>query len=127
MLSIWERSHAFLYLIMSVAEVCGISETYLQMVLDLRLLRGELQCVHLCDKDTFFCVAGFESLDRVPSMFVLMGSFQSFSCNAATTDYAGVKANFTALAQLINDFTRIAVSILTTYLWAQHALMIMQR
>lgn len=112
---------------MAVAEVCGISETYLQMVLDLRLLRGELQCVHLCDKDTFFCVAGFESLDRVPSMFVLMGSFQSFSCNAATTDYAGVKANFTALAQLINDFTRIAVSILTTYLWAQHALMIMQR
>ena len=42
-------------------------------------------------------------------MFVLMGSFQSFSCNAATTDYAAVKANFTALAQLISDFARIAV------------------
>ena len=42
-------------------------------------------------------------------MFVLMGSFQSFSCNAATTDYAAVKANFTALAQLISEFTRIAV------------------
>jgi len=80
-------------------------------------------------QDTFYCVAGFESLDRVPSMFVLMGSFQSFSCNAATTDYAGVKANFTALAQLINDFTRISVSIPTTHLWAQHlrVLMIMQQ
>ena len=43
-------------------------------------------------------------------MFVLMGSFQSFSCSAATTDYAGVKANFTALAQLIAGFTRITVS-----------------
>ncbi len=42
-------------------------------------------------------------------MFVLMGSFQSFSCNAATTDYAAVKANFTALAQLISEFTRITV------------------
>ncbi len=52
-------------------------------------IRGKLQCVHLCDKDTIFCVPGFESLERVPSMFVLMGSFQSFSCNAATTDYAG--------------------------------------
>ena len=54
-------------------------------------------------------VAGFEGLERVPSMFVLMGSFQSFSCNAATTDYAAVKANFTALAQLISEFTRITV------------------
>ena len=54
-------------------------------------------------------VAGFEGLERVPSMFVLMGSFQSFSCQAATTDYAAVKANFTALAQLISSFTRIAV------------------
>ncbi len=43
-------------------------------------------------------------------MFVLMGSFQSFSCGAATTDYASVKANFTALAQLIAGFTRITVS-----------------
>ena len=42
-------------------------------------------------------------------MFVLMGSFQSFYCNAATTDYAAVKANFTALAQLISEFTRITV------------------
>ncbi len=42
-------------------------------------------------------------------MFVLMGSFQSFSCNAATTDYAAVKTNFTALAQLISEFTRITV------------------
>ncbi|CAK0783094.1 hypothetical protein CVIRNUC_006289 [Coccomyxa viridis] len=50
---------------------------------------------------------GFEQLDQVPSMFVLMGSFQSFSCGAATTDYASVKANFTALAQLIAGFTRI--------------------
>ena len=55
--------------------------------------------------------AGFEQLDQVPSMFVLMGSFQSFSCGAATTDYAAVKANFTALAQLITGFTRIAVSL----------------
>ena len=92
-------------------------------------IRGKLQCVHLCDKDTIFCVPGFESLERVPSMFVLMGSFQSFSCNAATTDYAGVKANFTALAQLINDFTRISVRLPNTYLYAQHlsALVIVQQ
>ena len=44
-------------------------------------------------------------------MFVLMGSFQSFSCGAATTDYASVKANFTALAQLIARFTRITVRL----------------
>ena len=56
-----------------------------------------------------YAVAGFEGLERVPSMFVLMGSFQSFSCNAATTDYAAIKANFTALAQLISEFTRITV------------------
>lgn len=67
-----------------------------------------------CRADTYHLkvaphVAGFEGLDRVPSMFVLMGSFQSFSCQAATTDYAAVKANFTALAQLISGFTRIAV------------------
>ena len=43
-------------------------------------------------------------------MFVFMGSFQSFPCNAATTDYAAVKAGFTALAQLICEFERIAVS-----------------
>lgn len=49
-------------------------------------------------------------------MFVLMGSFQSFSCNAATTDYAAVKANFTALAQLISDFTRIKVRNTLRYL-----------
>ena len=44
-------------------------------------------------------------------MFVLMGTFQSFSCGAATTDYAAVKANFTALAELIAGFTRIKVSL----------------
>ena len=47
-------------------------------------------------------------------MFVLMGSFQSFSCGAATSDYAAVKANFTALAQLIAGFTRITVSLSLT-------------
>ena len=43
-------------------------------------------------------------------MFVLMGSFQSYACNAAATDYGAVKANFSALAELISGFTRIAVS-----------------
>lgn len=47
-------------------------------------------------------------------MFVLMGSFQSFSCSAATIDYGAVKANFTALAELIAGFTRIKVSLLFT-------------
>ena len=53
--------------------------------------------------------AGFEGLERVPSMFVLLGNFQSFSCNAASTDYSAVKDNFAALAEVISSFPRIKV------------------
>ncbi|BDA47706.1 DNA polymerase epsilon subunit 2 [Coccomyxa sp. Obi] len=52
-------------------------------------------------------LAGFEGLERVPSMFVLLGNFQSFSCNAASTNYSAVKDNFAALAELISSFPRI--------------------
>ncbi|EIE23695.1 DNA polymerase epsilon, subunit B [Coccomyxa subellipsoidea C-169] len=50
---------------------------------------------------------GFEGLERVPSMFVLLGNFQSFSCNAASTDYAALKDNFGALAGTLASFPRI--------------------
>ena len=53
--------------------------------------------------------AGFEGLERVPSMFVLMGNFQSFACSSASTDYAAIKANFGALAALLASFPRIVV------------------
>ena len=53
--------------------------------------------------------AGFEGLERVPSMFVLLGNFQSFSCNAASTDYPALKDNFAALAEVIASFPRIRV------------------
>ncbi|KAK9905544.1 hypothetical protein WJX75_001819 [Coccomyxa subellipsoidea] len=52
-------------------------------------------------------LAGFEGLERVPSMFVLLGNFQSFSCNAASTDYPALKDNFAALAEVIASFPRI--------------------
>ena len=53
---------------------------------------------------------GFEGLERVPSMFVLMGNFQSFACSSASTDYAAIRDNFGALAALLASFPRIAVS-----------------
>lgn len=43
-------------------------------------------------------------------MFVLLGSFQSFACNSASTDYAAVKDNFSALADLLSGFSRIKVT-----------------
>jgi hypothetical protein len=48
-------------------------------------------------------------MERVPSMFVLLGSFQSYACNSASTDYAAVKDNFRALADLLAGFSRIKV------------------
>jgi hypothetical protein len=42
-------------------------------------------------------------------MFVLLGNFQSFSCNAASTDYPALKDNFAALAEVIASFPRIRV------------------
>ncbi len=42
-------------------------------------------------------------------MFVLLGNFQSFSCNAASTDYAALKDNFGALAETLASFPRIRV------------------
>lgn len=48
-------------------------------------------------------------MERVPSMFVLLGSFQSFSCNATSTDYTSIKDNFAALAELLAGFPRIKV------------------
>lgn len=52
---------------------------------------------------------GFEGVERVPSMFVLLGNFQSFACASASTDYAAVAENFGALAQLLASFPRIMV------------------
>ena len=51
--------------------------------------------------------AGFEGVERVPSMFVLLGNFQSYACSSASTDYAAVGDNFSALASLLAAFPRI--------------------
>ena len=53
--------------------------------------------------------AGFEGLERVPSMFVLMGNFQSYAASSASTDYAQIRDNFGALAALLAFFPRIVV------------------
>jgi hypothetical protein len=53
--------------------------------------------------------AGFEGLERIPSMFVLLGSFQSYACASASTDYGAVKDNFAALADALEGFSRIKV------------------
>jgi hypothetical protein len=53
--------------------------------------------------------AGFEELDTVPRMFVLMGNFQSYPATLATTDYDAVRQNFSALASVLQRHRRLVV------------------
>ena len=53
--------------------------------------------------------AGFEGMDTVPRMFVLMGNFQSYSATSATTDYDAVRQNFSALASVLQRHRRLVV------------------
>lgn len=55
------------------------------------------------------CSAGFDGLDAVPSVFVLMGNFQSSSCGAPSTNYVAVKGHFAALAAMISQHKNLMV------------------
>ena len=67
-------------------------------------------------------IAGFESLEQLPSLFVLMGNFHSFSCTAASTDYAAVKANFASFGMMLSQHERIMVSVTQDFTAAYHSL-----
>lgn len=54
-------------------------------------------------------IAGFEEMDQVPKMFVLMGDFQSYSCNTASVDHVAIRDNFRQLASLIAKYHRLRV------------------
>lgn len=47
----------------------------------------------------------------MPKMFVLMGDFQSYSCNTATVDHVAIRDNFRQLASLIAKHHRLRVRI----------------
>jgi len=59
--------------------------------------------------ESFPSFAGYETLETVPSLFVLMGNFHSYNCTATSTDYAAVRNNFASLALLLTRHTRIVV------------------
>ncbi len=72
------------------------------------VLLAEREAVTVCGRSA----AGFESMDTVPRMFVLMGNFQSYSATSATTDYDAVRQNFTALAGVLQRHKRLVVRTL---------------
>ena len=64
------------------------------------------------DKETTFVrlravFEGFDSLDVIPSMFVLMGDFTSQPFGPTHYDFAGYARGFDQLAELIEDFPRL--------------------
>lgn len=52
------------------------------------------------------CTAGYEQLEELPTVMVLMGNFHSTTCVA---DAAAMKENFSALAATILRFPRLQV------------------
>lgn len=50
---------------------------------------------------------GFDSLDVIPSMFVLMGDFTSQPFGPTFYDFAGYSRGFDQLADLIKNFPRL--------------------
>ncbi len=55
--------------------------------------------------------AGFESVEEVPPVFVLLGDFQSFSCARANPDYRTIRENFKALGLVLSRHTRLKVCL----------------
>ncbi|KAI3430534.1 hypothetical protein D9Q98_005127 [Chlorella vulgaris] len=53
---------------------------------------------------------GFSQLEQPPSLFVLLGSFQSYDATAANTHYARLREHFAALGRLINQYPAIRAS-----------------
>ena len=50
---------------------------------------------------------GFDSLDVIPSMFVLMGDFASVPFGPTHFDFAAYSRGFDRLAELVRDFPRL--------------------
>ena len=50
---------------------------------------------------------GYESMEVVPSVFILMGNFTSYACNLAAPDFTELRAQFEKLGALIADHPRI--------------------
>ena len=50
---------------------------------------------------------GYESMEVVPSLFVLMGNFCSYPCNLASHDFAELRGQFAQLGALIASHPRI--------------------
>ena len=53
---------------------------------------------------------GFETLQNVPSMFVFLGNFHSYSCSTISTNTKTVQDDFTNLGLLLSKHKRILVS-----------------
>ena len=54
--------------------------------------------------------AGYEGLEEVPQLFVLMGNFCSAAASAGGADAVAARENFNALAATLRAFPRIRVS-----------------
>ncbi|KAK9848386.1 hypothetical protein WJX84_000167 [Apatococcus fuscideae] len=52
-------------------------------------------------------LTGFESMEEVPPVFVLLGDFQSFSCARVNPDYRIIQENFKALSSVLGRHTRL--------------------
>lgn len=57
--------------------------------------------------------AVYEEQEELPSIFVLMGNFHSFPCTTATTNYAALRDDFSALGTVLSKHTRIMVRVLS--------------
>lgn len=52
---------------------------------------------------------GFSQLEQPPSLFVLMGNFQSYDANAGAAHHARLREHFAALGRLINQHPAVRV------------------
>lgn len=56
------------------------------------------------------CNAVYNEMETVPSVIVMMGNFQSYTCQAASTDYVALKEQFSSLAACLRQYSRLVVS-----------------
>lgn len=55
-------------------------------------------------------LSGFSQLEQPPSLFALMGPFQSYNAAAASSSYPRLREHFAALGRVINQYPSIRVS-----------------
>lgn len=55
--------------------------------------------------------AGFSQLEQPPSLFVLMGPFQSYDAAAAAGRYPRMREHFAALGRVINQYPALRVGL----------------